>query len=125
MHIAAHYENLSVAQLLLNRGASVNFTPQVSAEWEATGACAAPAPEEDAVPPIHVGYSSSCQGMLVRWDYAESSTDAWGVAMNNQHGAPFCQKQPCISESSCGGPCVQAEVKLELLVQDRAHRTCS
>uniref|UniRef100_A0A8C5IF51 Uncharacterized protein n=1 Tax=Junco hyemalis TaxID=40217 RepID=A0A8C5IF51_JUNHY len=31
LHIAAHYENLSVAQLLLNRGASVNFTPQVSA----------------------------------------------------------------------------------------------
>uniref|UniRef100_A0A8C9NT13 Ankyrin 1 n=1 Tax=Serinus canaria TaxID=9135 RepID=A0A8C9NT13_SERCA len=28
LHIAAHYENLSVAQLLLNRGASVNFTPQ-------------------------------------------------------------------------------------------------
>lgn len=36
MHIAAHYENLSVAQLLLNRGASVNFTPQVSAMW---GSC--------------------------------------------------------------------------------------
>lgn len=30
LHIAAHYENLNVAQLLLNRGASVNFTPQVS-----------------------------------------------------------------------------------------------
>ncbi|XP_034622781.1 ankyrin-1-like [Trachemys scripta elegans] len=29
LHIAAHYENLNVAQLLLNRGASVNFTPQV------------------------------------------------------------------------------------------------
>uniref|UniRef100_A0A8D1PYA4 ZU5 domain-containing protein n=1 Tax=Sus scrofa TaxID=9823 RepID=A0A8D1PYA4_PIG len=28
LHIAAHYENLNVAQLLLNRGASVNFTPQ-------------------------------------------------------------------------------------------------
>lgn len=31
LHIAAHYENLNVAQLLLNRGASVNFTPQVTA----------------------------------------------------------------------------------------------
>uniref|UniRef100_G1RQD4 Ankyrin-1 n=1 Tax=Nomascus leucogenys TaxID=61853 RepID=G1RQD4_NOMLE len=31
LHIAAHYENLNVAQLLLNRGASVNFTPQVGA----------------------------------------------------------------------------------------------
>lgn len=31
LHIAAHYENLSVAQLLLNRGANVNFTPKVSA----------------------------------------------------------------------------------------------
>lgn len=30
LHIAAHYENLNVAQLLLNRGASVNFTPQVT-----------------------------------------------------------------------------------------------
>lgn len=30
LHIAAHYENLSVAQLLLNRGANVNFTPKVS-----------------------------------------------------------------------------------------------
>uniref|UniRef100_A0A4W5RID7 Ankyrin-1 n=1 Tax=Hucho hucho TaxID=62062 RepID=A0A4W5RID7_9TELE len=28
LHIAAHYENLSVAQLLLNRGANVNFTPK-------------------------------------------------------------------------------------------------
>uniref|UniRef100_A0A8C0UHD9 Ankyrin 1 n=1 Tax=Cyanistes caeruleus TaxID=156563 RepID=A0A8C0UHD9_CYACU len=49
LHIAAHYENLSVAQLLLNRGASVNFTPQVSAEWEATGVCAAP----DELTPLH------------------------------------------------------------------------
>lgn len=31
LHIAAHYENLNVAQLLLNRGANVNFTPQVRA----------------------------------------------------------------------------------------------
>uniref|UniRef100_G1TG85 Ankyrin 1 n=1 Tax=Oryctolagus cuniculus TaxID=9986 RepID=G1TG85_RABIT len=30
LHIAAHYENLNVAQLLLSRGASVNFTPQVT-----------------------------------------------------------------------------------------------
>lgn len=30
LHIAAHYENMSVAQLLLNRGANVNFTPKVS-----------------------------------------------------------------------------------------------
>ena len=29
LHIAAHYENLNVAQLLLNRGANVNFTPKV------------------------------------------------------------------------------------------------
>uniref|UniRef100_A0A8C5EE13 Ankyrin-1-like n=1 Tax=Gouania willdenowi TaxID=441366 RepID=A0A8C5EE13_GOUWI len=29
LHIAAHYENMSVAQLLLNRGANVNFTPKV------------------------------------------------------------------------------------------------
>lgn len=29
LHIAAHYENLNVAQLLLNRGADVNFTPKV------------------------------------------------------------------------------------------------
>uniref|UniRef100_A0A4W6C3L9 Ankyrin 1 n=1 Tax=Lates calcarifer TaxID=8187 RepID=A0A4W6C3L9_LATCA len=28
LHIAAHYENMSVAQLLLNRGANVNFTPK-------------------------------------------------------------------------------------------------
>ncbi|XP_059193236.1 ankyrin-1a isoform X9 [Centropristis striata] len=28
LHIAAHYENLNVAQLLLNRGANVNFTPK-------------------------------------------------------------------------------------------------
>ncbi|XP_043094753.1 ankyrin-1a isoform X5 [Puntigrus tetrazona] len=28
LHIAAHYENLNVAQLLLNRGADVNFTPK-------------------------------------------------------------------------------------------------
>uniref|UniRef100_A0A8C0H8T1 Ankyrin 1 n=1 Tax=Chelonoidis abingdonii TaxID=106734 RepID=A0A8C0H8T1_CHEAB len=28
LHIAAHYENLNVAQFLLNRGASINFTPQ-------------------------------------------------------------------------------------------------
>uniref|UniRef100_A0A8C7FZB8 Ankyrin 1 n=1 Tax=Oncorhynchus kisutch TaxID=8019 RepID=A0A8C7FZB8_ONCKI len=28
LHIAAHYENLSVAQLLINRGANVNFTPK-------------------------------------------------------------------------------------------------
>uniref|UniRef100_A0A8C9NX06 Ankyrin 1 n=1 Tax=Serinus canaria TaxID=9135 RepID=A0A8C9NX06_SERCA len=49
LHIAAHYENLSVAQLLLNRGASVNFTPQVSAEGEDTGACAAP----DELTPLH------------------------------------------------------------------------
>ena len=44
LHIAAHYENLNVAQLLLNRGANVNFTPkvppdppvwdQVSALWD-------------------------------------------------------------------------------------------
>ncbi|CDQ62474.1 unnamed protein product [Oncorhynchus mykiss] len=30
LHIAAHYENLSVAQLLINRGANVNYTPKVS-----------------------------------------------------------------------------------------------
>lgn len=30
LHIAAHYENLNVAQLLLNRGANVNFTPKVA-----------------------------------------------------------------------------------------------
>uniref|UniRef100_A0A671R2J8 Ankyrin-1-like n=1 Tax=Sinocyclocheilus anshuiensis TaxID=1608454 RepID=A0A671R2J8_9TELE len=29
LHIAAHYENLNVAQLLLNRGADVNFMPKV------------------------------------------------------------------------------------------------
>lgn len=29
LHIAAHYENLNVSQLLLNRGADVNFTPKV------------------------------------------------------------------------------------------------
>uniref|UniRef100_A0A673JGN6 Ankyrin-1-like n=1 Tax=Sinocyclocheilus rhinocerous TaxID=307959 RepID=A0A673JGN6_9TELE len=28
LHIAAHYENLNVSQLLLNRGADVNFTPK-------------------------------------------------------------------------------------------------
>lgn len=35
LHIAAHYENMSVAQLLLNRGANVNFTPKVSSppQW--------------------------------------------------------------------------------------------
>ena len=32
LHIAAHYENLNVAQLLLNRGANVNFTPKVPAD---------------------------------------------------------------------------------------------
>lgn len=78
------------------------------------------------MPPIHVGCSSSCQGMLVRWDYAESSPDAREVVINSQHGAmpPFCQKEPCTPESSWG-PCVQAEGKLELLLQGRAHRTCS
>lgn len=39
LHIAAHYENLNVAQLLLNRGASVNFTPQVRPFGEAAHAC--------------------------------------------------------------------------------------
>lgn len=30
LHIAAHYENVNIAQLLINRGANVNFTPKVS-----------------------------------------------------------------------------------------------
>ena len=34
LHIAAHYENLNVAQLLLNRGANVNFTPKVENNWQ-------------------------------------------------------------------------------------------
>lgn len=34
LHIAAHYENLNVAQLLLNRGANVNFTPKVGNNYE-------------------------------------------------------------------------------------------
>lgn len=39
LHIAAHYENLNVAQLLLNRGANVNFTPKVGRRYLSLGVC--------------------------------------------------------------------------------------
>ena len=106
MHIAAHYENLSVAQLLLNRGASVNFTPQVSAEWEGCWDWDCSSTRGGCCASFLRRCSSSCQGTLVRWDHAEGSTlmHVWEVAINNQCG-PFllcllCRMQPCVPGSS-------------------------
>lgn len=64
LHIAAHYENLNVAQLLLNRGANVNFTPKVSfltaclnptLYWSVFSACSLIVPLlQNGITPLHI-----------------------------------------------------------------------
>lgn len=71
LHIAAHYENMSVAQLLLNRGANVNFTPKVSTAGHQSGSPARSwcdslsSPRQNGITPLHIA-SRRGNVMMVR-----------------------------------------------------------
>uniref|UniRef100_A0A671R2H8 Ankyrin-1-like n=1 Tax=Sinocyclocheilus anshuiensis TaxID=1608454 RepID=A0A671R2H8_9TELE len=54
LHIAAHYENLNVAQLLLNRGADVNFMPKVYFCWTEDSKCSHMFTAQNGLSPIHM-----------------------------------------------------------------------